>query len=205
MLSNLFLVIVIVFLLLIIFNMNEYLESSPATNSGPAILSASVANAPVAVVTVPPVTSVVIKDTRSFYQMTDGEKIDFIINNYGLDPDELANKLDSDNPVGSGLSSQQTAYVASLPVSNTGCVDNFDGCTSWAAAGECNINPEFMLYECPAACSACALAPQDKYNLVELYNKKPPSKCAYRNALYPDRLKYLRGSEKYFDTVAVPI
>jgi len=36
-----------------------------------------------------------------------------------------------------------------------GCVDASELCAGWAAAGECEANPDFMRHDCAASCHAC--------------------------------------------------
>ena len=35
------------------------------------------------------------------------------------------------------------------------CADDDDGCKTWAAAGECDKNPDYMLYSCRRSCAVC--------------------------------------------------
>jgi hypothetical protein len=204
---NTFLIAIIIILLLIIFKtyLNKY---EYASDSAAVTLSSGAANSPSVTVAQPAPKPPVIKDTRSFYQMTDGEKVDFIINYYGLNDEERADQAAAESS-GGGLTTAQTQYVQSLPVSNTGCIDNWTDCPTWAENNECQVNPEWMLYECANSCSACSLSNQDKYNLIQVYNSKPPAQCTYRAGStgtgYPDRLKYLQDLEKYYDVVAIPI
>ncbi len=117
---------------------------------------------------------------KSYYDMNDGEKINFIINTYFQDTDiddEMAKK-------------QQTLdnnYISSLPVDGS-CKDDYDSCATWASNGECVINPEYMLYHCAGSCKSCQLTPQQKWNLTVMYNKKPVNNCVYhgKNGSYPD-------------------
>ncbi len=37
-----------------------------------------------------------------------------------------------------------------------GCVDLKDKCRKWADSGECQSNPEFMLFSCPMSCNTCS-------------------------------------------------
>lgn len=35
------------------------------------------------------------------------------------------------------------------------CVDSNHDCAAWAAMGECQSNPDYMMYNCRASCGAC--------------------------------------------------
>lgn len=128
-----------------------------------------------------------IEDPRSFYQLTDGEKVQYIVDTYFMGPEVRQNQdqVKKDNK-----------YINSLPESSQ-CKDNYDKCKEWAENGECTINPEFMLYGCPGSCKACALSEQEKFNLVKIYNKREPSHCVFHGESYPDPYKYLRKTEEY--------
>lgn len=121
---------------------------------------------------------------KSFYSMTDGEKIDFIINTYFQEeqaPEEVQ-QIDKENK-----------YIKSLPKDDASCVDLYDGCPKWADNGECTINPEYMLYNCAKSCSACKLTPQEKHNLTVVYNQRPlPTGLSiYHGENYPGDFPFL--------------
>jgi hypothetical protein len=141
-----------------------------------------------------PVDTPIGPDTRSFYNLTDGEKIQYIIDHYFLSDEE---RNEADLGSNTGISAADSAYVASLPVSATGCTDMFANCGIWSANNECGINPEFMLYNCPQSCQACSLNEDQKYAMIQIANKTPPTTCAYRGSGYPDRFKYLNELDKY--------
>merc|ERR1712113_922640 len=42
------------------------------------------------------------------------------------------------------------------------CSDNNPSCEEWAANGECDNNPGFMLTECRESCEECELTPEEK-------------------------------------------
>lgn len=46
---------------------------------------------------------------------------------------------------------EETTAMKPLP----DCKDNTDQCSVWAAAGECEANPRYMLVECSASCKSC--------------------------------------------------
>merc|ERR1712113_33506 len=55
------------------------------------------------------------------------------------------------------------------------CSDNNPSCEEWAANGECDNNPGFMLTECRESCEECELTPEEKesklwYKAVEAGN-----------------------------------
>ena len=41
------------------------------------------------------------------------------------------------------------------------CRDRVPSCRGWAAAGECRVNPNFMLKECEASCGQCPMGTRD--------------------------------------------
>lgn len=48
------------------------------------------------------------------------------------------------------------------------CFDKDDECESWATElNECELNPEFMLHECPKSCDVCGLSKTELENLIE--------------------------------------
>lgn len=85
---------------------------------------------------------------------------------------------------------RENEYIDSLP-EDSGCSDKFSSCKDWAAAGECSVNPEFMLYNCANSCQACKLSPTQKYNLVKIFNSRDPVTCVYHGEPYPDSNNYL--------------
>jgi hypothetical protein len=139
--------------------------------------------------------AIISQDPRSFYQLTDGEKIQYIIDTY-------FNSSEQD-VVNAAKIKQENQYITSLPVDDQSCVDNYDDCPKWAADNECIINPEYMLYNCPKSCKACSLKPQDKYNLVNIYNTRDPPNCVYHDQTkihsYPDPGRYIREFENYYN------
>lgn len=84
----------------------------------------------------------------------------------------------------------ENAYINSLPTS-TDCNDKYDDCPKWAADGECTINPEYMLYNCSKSCQSCALTPQQKINLVKIYNTRMPEHPVYHGEDYPSTFDYV--------------
>jgi hypothetical protein len=139
----------------------------------------------------------VSQDSRSFYELSDGEKIQYIIDTYFTGGEEQVNisKIEKRK--------KEDEYIKSLPQDDTTCPDKYDGCSEWAANNECIINPEFMLYACPKSCKACALNEQQKYNLVRIYNTRDPPHCLYHGKgedhKYPDPDHYRRQFDLYFD------
>jgi hypothetical protein len=142
-----------------------------------------------------------VADTRSFYELTDGEKITFIVDTYFKSKEEQA----AEATAAGADTVAQDKYINNLPQSDQGCDDQFDDCSKWAANNECIINPEFMLYSCSKSCQACSLSEQDKYNLVQIYNSRSPPNCAYRKGSYPDRQRFLRELEKVHNDPGIPI
>jgi hypothetical protein len=85
---------------------------------------------------------------------------------------------------------RENEYIRGLPRS-TNCDDKYEGCPVWASKGECIINPEYMLYDCPKSCEACALNSQEKYNVTYIYNKREPPSCVYHGEDYPSVDRYI--------------
>ena len=56
---------------------------------------------------------------------------------------------------GLAMQSKQIPYLQSTPA----CVDNHLYCPPWALAGECLINPNYMLTACRKSCNQCVAAP----------------------------------------------
>lgn len=103
-------------------------------------------------------------------------------------------------PINSGtkknIIEEDIIFINNLPKSNTGCLDNYSKCETWANNGECEINPEYMLYFCPKSCKACKYTPADKFKLVEIYNRKMPNHCVYHGEPYPSNFRDM--SHLYF-------
>lgn len=133
----------------------------------------------------------------TFYDLTDDEKVQYIVDNYFRDPEETNNAQDNQTKA-------DDAYIAQLPLNDSSCGDSFGDCAKWAANNDCLINPEFMLYACPGSCNACSLNEDEKYRLVQIYNRRKPPNCATAGRghppyLYPDRNHYLRMFDIYFN------
>lgn len=115
---------------------------------------------------------------KSFMQMTEGEKVQWIIDTYfKLDDDEEGQAL-------AAKTAEENQFIESLPADGT-CPDLYDKCAVWAANDECTINPEWMLKNCPGSCQSCALTPQQRAKLIRIYNSRPPVHCVYHGASYP--------------------
>lgn len=140
-------------------------------------------------------------DTRSFYELTDGEKTQYIVNTYFLGPDEQP------GGVKGAQIKKENDYIQTLPQDDTTCTDKFDKCPEWAANSECIINPEFMLYSCAKSCKSCSLSDQDKYNLVKIYNSREPPSCVNHDDKkthnYPDPGHYMRQFDLYVNENAI--
>jgi hypothetical protein len=121
-------------------------------------------------------------------QMTDGERLQFIVDTYFTEEDDSA-QADQTN--------KENKYINSLPVDGSSCTDSFDDCAKWAANGDCNINPEYMLYNCPSSCNACSLTPQQKHNITVIYNNRDPPNCANHGKNYPGPFPYLNRLYTY--------
>lgn len=125
---------------------------------------------------------------QAYSQMSDGEKIQYIIDTYFTDKT-------TDNE--SDKRAKQDAYIKSLPKDNSSCTDMFDGCAKWAADGECTINPEYMLYACAKSCSACKLTPQQKHDITVIYNSRDPAHCVSHDENYPGDFPFLNTLYDY--------
>ena len=101
---------------------------------------------------------------KTWREMSPDEKIDYLVTRY-LDYDIK----DSTNP----KIIEQNKYIASLP-QNGDCADDYDKCPAWAVNGECDINPEYMLYNCKKSCKSCALTPQQLENVTAIMNDRNP-------------------------------
>ena len=58
-----------------------------------------------------------------------------------------------------GLCTHPPPPPPSPPPPQAGCADKQANCASWAAAGYCSQDANFMLLQCPVSCSACPPAP----------------------------------------------
>ena len=65
------------------------------------------------------------------------------------------------------------------------CQDQFKDCKLWAANGECEINPDYMLLNCASSCKTCGLSLEQKSKLVIVDMHTPVKKCLYRGENYP--------------------
>jgi ShK domain-like len=138
-------------------------------------------------------------DPRSFYELTDGEKVQYIVDTYFLGPDEQGGSPEE------AQKAKDAKFIQSLPQDNTSCDDDFEGCAAWAQNGECTVNPEFMLYYCPKSCGACSMTPSQKYKAVQVYNRQPIDKCIFRGESYPDPGRFVRNLESVFNDPGIPI
>src|ERR1700678_419838 len=121
--------------------------------------------------------------------LSDGEKIQYIADTYfNVVPP----------PTGED---QQTImddnYINSLTYDSTCDSDLFKECPNWASDGECEINPEYMLYNCTKSCKACKLTAENKAKLTQIYNTRSPKHCVYHGTDYPGEFKYLNNLYEY--------
>lgn len=124
------------------------------------------------------------KDWRA---LSPNEKIDYLVTRYlGYNTKEVVNtKVINENK-----------YIASLPQS-ADCEDDYDDCPAWAANGECDINPEYMLYNCKKSCKSCALNPQQLQNVTAIMNSRPPPGCSFHGKPYPGPFTYYYNMLEY--------
>lgn len=118
------------------------------------------------------------------------EKIDYLFQRY-LEYD-VGGKEDNAKTI------KENQYIEGLPQDDS-CSDDYDGCPAWAAAGECDINPEFMLYHCQASCKSCALTLQQKQNVTAIFNSRTPPACVYHGAEYPGPPPYIQKVLTYYN------
>lgn len=131
-----------------------------------------------------------------FDKLSSGEQLQYIVDTYFPEI-----PVEEDTSGAAQQQAQDKAFVASLPVDNTSCSDSFDDCSTWADDGECEINPEFMLYNCPKSCKGCQYSEQDRSRLTRIYNSRPPAHCVYHGQDYPGNFQYMNRLYDY--TVAV--
>lgn len=125
-------------------------------------------------------TAPLVGTAKTWRELSPDEKLDYLVTKYfsydsGDTPDS---QIQIDNQ-----------FIASLPQDGN-CKDDFDGCIQWAANGECDINPEYMLYNCKSSCKSCALTEQQKNDVTEILNKRAPPGCAFHGNAYPGNLPY---------------
>jgi hypothetical protein len=113
---------------------------------------------------------------KSFMQMTEGEKVQWIIDTYF--------KQDDGQDSNTARIQKENDFIKSLPADGS-CPDLYSGCARWAANNECTINPEWMLRNCPGSCQSCALTAEQRARLIRIYNSRPPVNCVYHGAPYP--------------------
>ena len=126
------------------------------------------------------VKSSLITTANTWQDMSPNEKLDYLVIRY-LGTDAKS----SSNP----KVIEQNKYIASLP-QDSNCLDNYDKCPTWAANSECDINPEYMLYNCKKSCKSCSLNPQQLYDVTRIINSRAPPSCSYRGESYPGPLNY---------------
>lgn len=130
-------------------------------------------------------TTIPIKSTYltqdEFNALSESDKLQYVIDKYFMrqGPPTETEKINYENK-----------YIDSLPKDSTSCVDFYNDCPKWAKNGECKVNPEYMLYNCKASCSACKLNPQEQYNVTSIYNSRDPPSCVYHGFNYPGPLEY---------------
>jgi hypothetical protein len=63
----------------------------------------------------------------------------------------------------------QAASQSASPVEK--CVDKNNFCGDWASKGECNKNPNYMLYNCPVSCNSCDKIAQSTDKIAQSTDK----------------------------------
>lgn len=115
---------------------------------------------------------------KSFMQMTEGEKVQWIIDTY------FKQEGDQEGKEQAAKIEEENKFIDSLPTDGS-CPDLYDKCRLWASNDECTINPEWMLQNCPGSCQSCELTPEQRHKLISIYNSRPPVHCVFHNAPYP--------------------
>lgn len=87
-------------------------------------------------------------------------------------------------------------FIKNLPHDNN-CEDTYRDCELWAKNGECEVNPEYMLFQCPKSCYACKYTDDDKARLDKIYNSRMPDRCIYHAAEYPSEFSFLNKLYDY--------
>jgi hypothetical protein len=137
-------------------------------------------NPPKPMALVPTNPTPLVGTANTWQEMSEDDKLNYLVSRY-LDydvKDEVSQKVQSEN-----------ALIAALPQDGN-CKDNYDGCPGWAANGECDINPEFMLYNCKSSCKSCALNDQQLEDVTHIMNTRSPPSCVYHGAPYPGPFRY---------------
>lgn len=119
---------------------------------------------------------------KPYYELTDGERVQYIIDTYY----SLAGSSEDEDR------QAENDMINALPTDGS-CADDYSECAAWAAAGECTINPEFMLYKCKGACQSCALNPQQLNDVTAIYNSRPVDHSVYHGENYPGRFPYMKN------------
>ena len=125
-----------------------------------------------------------------FDKLSEGEKLQYIVDTYFTPPAEDEIKT-STKTAEAAKKAEDNKFVASLPKDDKTCSNSYTQCSAWADEGECEINPEFMLYACPQSCKACSLNEEQKNKLVQIYNSREPAHCVYHGENYPGVFPYL--------------
>ena len=115
---------------------------------------------------------------KTWRDLSPNDKLDYLVTKYfnydvGSGPDPKVTK--------------ENNYIASLP-QDAKCQNDFTDCGQWAANGECDINPEYMLYNCKSSCKSCALSEQEKHNVSSILNSRSPPGCVFHGFDYPGSL-----------------
>jgi hypothetical protein len=125
-------------------------------------------------------TKPLVGTAQTWQDLSPDEKLDYLVTRYlSYDvKDSVSNKV-----------TQENNYIATLPQS-ADCNDDYDNCPAWAANGECDINPEYMLYNCKKSCKSCALNPQQLATVTAIMNSRTPPGCSFHGEPYPGPFNY---------------
>lgn len=95
---------------------------------------------------------------------------------------------DEDGPADGDIKNPYYDKYKTIP-RKIGCTDEYSRCSEWAANGECEANPDFMIQNCQNSCRACGLNQEQKGDLVGYYLNEPLKRCIYRGEPYPPGIR----------------
>jgi hypothetical protein len=124
---------------------------------------------------------------KKFEEMDYAEKLQYAIDNYFK-----KRKTEEDTK-----KDETKKIIQDIPRSDVGCEDEYDECAEWAANGECEVNPEYMLYNCTKSCKVCGVSKKEKSKLIKAYNDLPIQNCVYHGANYPGEGYFLHTFYDY--------
>lgn len=79
------------------------------------------------------------------------------------------------------------------------CVDSHEGCGVWAAARECDANPNFMLRNCRSSCKTCDLTDKELQDLIVETQEKNKGECDENGVCKPKCVDSHEKCEEWAD------